>query len=68
MKIGIVGAATVGATLAAKFEAGDYVVFIANNGSPQRSTKHLADEGSTAKPASVAEALASDVVFLSGPG
>ncbi len=67
MKIGVVGAATVGATLAAKFAAGGHIVFIANSRGPQSLTKRLAEEGSTAKPATVAEALASDVVFLSVP-
>jgi predicted dinucleotide-binding enzyme len=67
MKIGVVGAATVGMTLATKFATAGHDVLVANSRGPQSLTAPLADEGSAVKPASVAEAFARDVVFLAIP-
>ncbi len=67
MKIGILGAGTVGLTLAAKFAAGGHDVLIANSRGPQSLAARLAETGATAKPASVSEALACDTVFLAVP-
>ncbi len=67
MKIGIVGAATVGMALATKFAAADHDVLIANSRGPQSLAAPLAEARTTAKAASVSEALACDVVFLAVP-
>ncbi len=67
MKIGILGAATVGMTLATRFAAGGHDVLIANSRGPQGLAARLAETGTTAKPAAVLEALACDVVFLAVP-
>ncbi len=67
MKIGILGAATVGMTLATKFAAGGHDVLIANSRGPQSLAGPLANAGSPAKPASVSEAIACDIVFLAVP-
>ncbi len=67
MKIGILGAATVGMTLAARFAAGGHHVLIANSRGPQSLTAPLSEAGNGVKPAAVSEALASDVVFLAVP-
>ncbi len=67
MKIGIVGAAAVGMTLAAKFAAAGHDVLIANSRGPQSLAASVAEISAAVKPASVSDALASDVVFLSVP-
>ena len=67
MKIGILGAATVGMTLATKFAAGGHDVLIANSHGPQSLAGPLAKAGSAAKPATLSEAIACDIVFLAVP-
>lgn len=67
MKIGIVGSAAVGLTLASKFAAGGHDVLIANSRGPQSLAARLAEDGSAAKPATVSQALAGEVVFLAVP-
>ncbi len=67
MKIGVLGAATVGMTLATRFAAGGHDVLIANSRGPESLAASLAEAGSLAKPAAVSEALACDVVFLAVP-
>ncbi len=67
MKIGILGAATVGQTLATKLAASGHDVRIANSRGPQSLIAQLAKAGTAAKPASVSEVLACDVVFLAVP-
>ncbi len=67
MKIGILGAATVGMTLATKFAAGGHDVHIANSRGPQSLAAALANAGATAKPSSISEVRACDVVFLAVP-
>ncbi len=67
MTIGILGAATVGMTLATKFAAAGHDVLIANSRGPQSLTASLAEIGTALTPATVAEAIGCDVVFLSIP-
>lgn len=67
MKIGVLGAATVGMTLATKFAASGHDVLIANSRGPQSLAVRLVEAHTAAKPASVPEAVASDVVFLAVP-
>ncbi|WP_438390306.1 NADPH-dependent F420 reductase [Caballeronia sp. DA-9] len=67
MKIGILGSATVGMTLACGLAAVGHDVFIANSRGPESLVTRLAQTGTAAKPASVSEALACDVIFLAVP-
>lgn len=67
MKIGILGSATVGMTLATGFAAVGHDVFIANSRGPESLVARLEQANTAAKAASVSEALARDVVFLAVP-
>ncbi|MDE1174728.1 MAG: NAD(P)-binding domain-containing protein [Parvibaculaceae bacterium] len=67
MKIGILGAATVGLTLATKFAVAGNDVVIANSRGPESLAAAIAEAGSGARAATVAQAVACDVVFLAVP-
>lgn len=67
MRIGIVGTGTVGRTLAAKLAEQGHQVQVANSRGPESVAASLADVDASLTPASTAEALACDVVFLAVP-
>ncbi|MDA8744219.1 NAD(P)-binding domain-containing protein [Rubripirellula amarantea] len=67
MKIGIIGAATVGTTIAARLVAVGHEVLVANSRGGNRLRDRLAEVDSRITPASVAEACQCDVVFLAVP-
>ncbi len=67
MKIGILGAAIVGLTLADKLGAAGHEVKIANSGDRENLAEVLMETGTPAKAAAASEVLASDVVFLALP-
>lgn len=67
MKIGIIGAATVGMTLAARFVAVGHEVRVANSRGPESLRDRLAGVDARLIPASAAEAGDSDMVVLAVP-
>lgn len=67
MKIGIIGASTVGITLATRFVALGYPVLVANSRGRESLTGRLQEIDSGLIAASVAEVCLCDVVFLAVP-
>ena len=67
MRIGIIGAATVGWTLATKFAAADHDVLIANRSGPETLADRAAQSGLSITPVTLVEAQACDLVFLAPP-
>lgn len=67
MKIGMIGAATVGMTLAVRLAAAGHEVLVANRRGPESLSPLLAGAGVPLTPTSTPQALAADVVFLAVP-
>lgn len=67
MKIGIIGASTVGITLATQFVAVGHEVLVANSRGRESLKDRLADIDGRLTAASVTEAYESDIVFLAVP-
>ena len=64
MKIGVIGAATVGMTLAVRLAAAGHEVSVASRRGPQNLSTLLADSGVPLTPATTGQAMEADVVFL----
>ncbi|PKR55014.1 NADP oxidoreductase [Thalassospira marina] len=67
MKLGIIGAANVGRTLASRYLAAGHDVLIANSKGPDDLKQRLADMDPAPRAATIADVLACDVVFLAVP-
>ena len=67
MKIGIIGASTVGITLATHFLSANHEVMVANSRGPESLRERLAEIDSRLIAASAFEASICDVVFLAVP-
>lgn len=67
MRIGIIGAATVGMTLAVKFADLGHVVCVASRSGPQGVAERIEAAGTNARAASLDEVLTSEAVFLAIP-
>ncbi len=67
MKIGIIGSAAVGMTLAVKFVEVGHEVLVANSRGPESLRDQLSRVDARIHPASVTEACESEVVFLAVP-
>lgn len=67
MKIGVLGSATVGMTLATRLAKRGHDVLIANSRGPESLLAALREGSSDARPAAATEVLRCDVVFLAVP-